>query len=443
MADPPDSPVPTTDAARIDSLDALRGVAVLGILLLNIVGFGLPGAYVDPTVFGGDTGADLAAWLTTSMLFEGTMRGLFALLFGAGIVLFTSRLEQAGVPHAADLHVRRMLWLVAFGFVDSHLLLWQGDILYEYGLAGLVVYAFRKARPRTLIALAASIFILIAVRGTLEVRHLEALRADARTAAQLQESGATLTPQQQAALEDWKRKLEQLKPSPEKLRNDIEAMRGGFGSAYEQVTTQLLYFRTKFFYRYGFPESFATMLLGIALFSLGALQGRWSARRYALLALGGYALGLGINAAEAYATLRSGFDPVTLQWVSLATYELGRVPLTLGHIGLVMLLWQSGVLRGAMRRLAAVGRMAFTNYLAQSLIGMLVFTGVGLGLYGRLNRHELYYVVAAIWAAQLLWSPWWLARYRYGPAEWLWRSLTYGRRQRIRRDAGAAAPASA
>jgi uncharacterized protein len=103
--------------------------------------------------------------------------------------------------------------------------------------------------------------------------------------------------------------------------------------------------------------------------------------------------------------------------------------MTLGHIGLIGLLYRMPALSGAMRTFAATGQMALTNYLSQSVICMFVFTGAGLALYGHLERHELYYVVAAIWIAQLIWSPLWLRRFRFGPAEWLWRSLTYWRRQ--------------
>lgn len=433
-----DTTTPVGDSGRIDSLDVLRGVAVLGILLMNITGFGLPHAYVDPTVYGGATGANLWTWITTSVFFEGTMRGLFTLLFGAGVVLFTTRAEKADPAIAADLHVRRMLWLIAFGFVNSHVLLWQGDILFEYGLVGLFLYAFRKARPRTLLVIAACGFAVLIARGVADSRELQQLRSNAADAAALQASGQTLTKEQQASVDDWNERLGELKPPPEKIQEDLDAMLGGFGSAWRQVTGSIEYWRTVFMYQYAFLESFSTMLIGIALFGLGALQGRWRAREYALLAAAGYGIGLTINVLETAAIVRSGFDVVLVHGLQSATYELGRLPTTLGHVGLVMLLWRSGAFAAAFRRLAAVGRMAFTNYLTQSLICTLLFTGVGFGLYGRLERHELYYVVAAIWIVQLLWSPWWLARFRYGPLEWAWRCLTYRERQPFRRHVAAA-----
>lgn len=421
------------DAQRIDSLDTLRGVAVLGILLMNIVEFGLPHAYQNPVVSGGREGADFAAWLTTSLLFEGTMRGLFTLLFGAGVVLFTSRLEASRPADAADLHVRRMLWLVFFGFVNSHLLLWSGDILFEYGVVGLVLYAFRRTAPHKLVIIATLLFAALTLRGYVDYHSLQTLRGTAVSAAAAEASGLALSAEQTEAMKTWDERLAEMRPSPQKLQEDIEAMRGDFGTVFATVTDRVFEFRTSFFYEYGFLEDIATMMLGIALFSLGALQGRWTTRQYLLLAAIGYGVGLTVNALEARAMVRSDFDPVVETFVWAASYELGRVPLTLGHVGLVLFIFKLAPGAALLRRFAATGRMAFTNYLTQSLICTLLFTGVGFGLYGSLARHQLYYVVAAIWLAQLIWSPWWLARFHYGPLEWLWRSLTYGRWQALRR----------
>jgi uncharacterized protein len=423
----------TADRARIDSLDSLRGLAVLGILLMNIIGFGLPMAYEDPSVYGGSTSADFGVWLTTSLFFEGTMRGLFTLLFGAGVILFTSRAEASRPADAADLHVRRMLWLILFGFVNSHLLLWRGDILYEYGITGLVLYAFRRTAPQKLVVIAILLFAALTVRGALDYHSLTTLQATAAAARDSQLAGRDLTTVQAEAIDDWREELSHLKPSQADLQEEIDAIRGSFATAFAVVTDDVFQWRTSFFYQYGFLEDFATMLLGMALFMTGGLQGRWNRGQYTWLLLGGYGVGVLVNALEAWAVVRSDFDPVVNTFNWLVSYELGRVPTTLGHIGLVMLVWKSGWFAGAMQRLASVGRMAFTNYLMQSVIGMLLFTGVGLGLFGQLARHELYYIVAGIWLLQLLWSPWWLARYHYGPFEWLWRALTYRESPAFRR----------
>jgi uncharacterized protein len=175
------------------------------------------------------------------------------------------------------------------------------------------------------------------------------------------------------------------------------------------------------------------MLLGMALLKYGVLSGAASRRVYATMALLGYAIGLAVNLFETTNLIRDDFSVEALI-TSYLTYDLGRIPMTLGHVGLIGLLFQTAALSAAMRTLSAVGQMALTNYLTQSLICMFVFTGAGLALYGHLERHELYYVVAAIWVVQLIWSPLWLRRFRFGPCEWVWRSLTYWQRQPMKNE---------
>lgn len=437
MTDTPQTAAPVATESRLGSLDTLRGFAVLGILLLNILAFGLPNVYENPTSYGDLAGANYWSWLTTSIFFEGTMRGLFTLLFGAGVLLFTSKLERAGVPDSADLHVRRMLWLIVFGLVNSNLLLWEGDILFEYGLVGLVLYAFRKAQPRTMIALAIVLLATQPIRGKIESDGLAALRTEAQQVAHKQQAGQSLSIKDKDTLKEWEEVESDLKPPSSKVNEQVETMRGGWLGIFNEVTDSARYMRTTFLYKWGFLESLGTMLLGAALFSWGALQGRWSIGRYALLAILGYGIGLTVNLLEVRAIVNSGFDSIVIHRTWFETYEFGRVPMTLGHLGLVLMLWKSGWLSAPLRVLAATGRMAFTNYLMQSLICTMVFTGLGFGLYGQLQRYQLYYVVAAIWAVQLIWSPLWLRYFRYGPLEWLWRSLTYRKMQLLRRAAGA------
>lgn len=152
---------PTEREERIGMLDSTRGIAVLGILIMNITGFGLPRAYDDPTNWGGSEGANLAVWRIASLLFEGTMRGMFTLLFGAGALLF---LQRHAARHTgllpADLYLRRTMWLIVFGVVNAYLLLWPGDILYNYGVVGLLLFVCRNVAPRKLIAAAAVIMLL-------------------------------------------------------------------------------------------------------------------------------------------------------------------------------------------------------------------------------------------------------------------------------------------
>jgi len=158
---PSASLTPVEKNERIYSLDIIRGFVLLGILLMNIVGFGLGrGTYRDPTISGGSDGLNLRVWEITTMFFEGTMRGLFSLLFGVGMFILTDRLEKKGGGiKVADIYFRRTLWLMFFGLVHAYLLLWGGEILFSYGVMGLLVFSFRRMAPTKLVAIA--IFLIL------------------------------------------------------------------------------------------------------------------------------------------------------------------------------------------------------------------------------------------------------------------------------------------
>ena len=188
-------------------------------------------------------------------------------------------------------------------------------------------------------------------------------------------------------------------------------------SALGVVAPESWHYETTFFIQHGLLECLGMMLLGMALLKYGVLTGAASRRVYLTMMLVGYAIGLAVNLFETSNLMRGEFGIESII-ASYLTYDLGRIPMTLGHIGLIGLAYQTSALSAAMRNLGSVGQMALTNYLTQSLICMFLFTGAGLALYGHLERHELYYVVAAIWIVQLIWSPMWLRRFRFGPAEW-------------------------
>ena len=176
-------------------------------------------------------------------------------------------------------------------------------------------------------------------------------------------------------------------------------------------------------------DALGCMLLGMALYKLGVFQGERDPRFYRRLVLFGLSIGLLVNAAEVWGKISSG---LSLQWVAavpVPTGDIGRVALALGYLGILVLVCRTGAWTALRDRLAAVGRMALTNYLMHSALAFLVFHSIGFGLWNQLQRYELYLVVFAIWTIQLIVSPWWLSRFRYGPAEWLWRVGTYGSMQ--------------
>ena len=415
-------------------LDTTRGIAVLGILIMNITGFGLPNAYDDPTNWGGSEGPNLMVWRIAALFFEGTMRGLFTLLFGAGALLFLQR-HAARSPGLlpADLFFRRTMWLIVFGLINAYVLLWSGDILYYYGLVGLSLFVFRNVAPRKLIAASAVIMILqtaVSISDWYSYHEVSTAAAEAQAA---RSAGDVLTQRQSDAIDTLATVNEGFKPSQEELQKTVNRMRKGYRSAFGVVAPESWRFETVFFFQHGLLESLGMMLLGMALLKTGVLTGAAPRRVYATLLLVGYPLGLAVNLFETTNLVRDDFSVDALM-TSYLTYDLGRIPMTLGHLGLIGLIYRVPALSGAMRTLAATGQMALTNYLSQSLICLLLFSGAGLALFGHLERHELYYVVAAIWIAQLIWSPLWLRRFRFGPAEWVWRSLTYWEKQPMKNE---------
>lgn len=424
---------PTTSDDRIGMLDTTRGIAVLGILLMNITGFGLPNAYDDPTVWGGDTPVDVTAWKIMSLLFEGTMRGLFTILFGASALLFLQRhISRAPDLRPADLYFRRTLWLIVFGLVNGYLLLWSGDVLFYYGVVGLVLFVFRDLPPRRLLMLAAVFMVLQWLVFVMEWQEFQQTYDLAQAANARQDAGYPLSASEQESIEALTTLQNEFRPPRDELEATIDTVRQSYASAFGLLSGHTWFMETQFFFRHGLIESLGMMLFGMALLKTGVLTGAASTRVYLTMMVVGYGIGLSINAFEIRQLEQAHFSTGALLR-SFLTYDLGRIPMTLGHLGLIALLCGMPRLSKFSRVLAATGQMALTNYLSQSLLCLFIFTGAGLALFGQLSRHELYYIVAAIWALQLLWSPLWLRHYRYGPAEWLWRSLTYGRRQPLRR----------
>ena len=423
-------PAPAAPAAqRIEALDVVRGFALCGILLMNITGFGLPDAYTNPQNSGGATGINLTTWIITEIGFEGTQRALFSMLFGASVILFTSRLEAQGRTDTADIYVRRNLWLVGFGMINAFVLLWHGDILYSYGIVALFLYPFRKLAGKWLMAIGLAALLAGAFWSFCESRNALALYEPYQAAVAVRDAGTELTPAQEAAISAWEQQRGNFKSSPESIAEEIQEQTNGYARALVHVAHSNVIFQTYGLYRYFF-DMFGMMLIGMGLFRLGVLTLERPAWLYFAMIVGGYAVGLTTNVWETTHIINGGFSARAFTEVT-TTYDLGRLGMTVGHLGLLLLFVRSGILRPVRRAFAAVGRMAITNYLMHSAICLVIF--ILMGKYGQLERHQLYYVVFAIWAFQLVFSPLWLRYFKFGPVEWLWRSLTYVRLQPMRR----------
>ena len=404
-------------ASRIAMLDLIRGVAVMGILIMNIVAFAMPeAAYTDPAALGRPGGADIAVWAFNFVLIDGKMRGLFSFLFGASMLLVIDRATAKG-EDPARVHFSRMFWLFVFGEAQL-IFLWWGDILNHYALVGCVAWFFRKLPPHKLVAVA---IMLIAV----EVSLVAGLALNVHTL-----QAAMQAPHPAAAtISQYQDLQEQFGVPPAAvLRDDLGLHRGPYGPLLaDSLNGAFVSTRNTFFF-VGL-ETLGYMLLGMACLKSGMLSGAWSARQYRRWVAIGFGTGIPAGALLAGYIAWSDFAlfPVVLGGITLPT--LVRPLMIVGWASLITLLAQRW---GISARIAAAGRMAFSNYLGTSMVCTTLFYGWGFGLYGHLSRAELYPIVVAVWVLMLLWSKPWLAHFRYGPLEWLWRTLARGHLQPMR-----------
>ncbi|MCY3620130.1 MAG: DUF418 domain-containing protein [Gammaproteobacteria bacterium] len=415
---------PAAPTERIEAIDTIRGLALLGILIINILAFGLPfRAVFDPTVDGATTGIDFAAYFTMGFVFEGAMRALFSMLFGAGIAML------AASGKGAAIHYRRQLLLLGFGVIDAFVLLWMGDILVPYALAGMVLYVARNWRPRNLFIAAGIVFayLVICYAGFYAMLTVVPEQADA---VQVRlDAGETVSSEEQAMLDGWRELEVNVEPTPALLERERLRFQGTYWQSVAANAAEvvgLYVFALPYFIIW---DAIACMLLGMALFKIGFLTGKRSQRFYVATAMLGIGVGLAVNGFEMVMKIATDYAYEWVSGASVPTNDLGRVCMALGFVSLVMIANARGYFARLRRWLAAVGRMALSNYILQSIFGLVIFHDMGFGLWNDLDRHQLYYVVFGQWAAMIAFSVWWLKRYRFGPLEWLWRTLTYGRRQ--------------
>ena len=399
---------PVVETARIDAIDVLRGFALFGILVMNVQSFAMPqAAYFNPTAYGDLEGANLHVWLAGRMLADQKFMTIFSMLFGAGIVLMAGRAEARG--GAGRVHYRRMGWLLVIGLLHAHLL-WFGDILFTYAVCGMVVYPLRHLSPGRLAALGAT---LLAVGSALSVG-----------------TGMSLPYWPDDALAAFT--SEAWRPTPELIEAELAAYRGGWLEQQPGRSAGALVFQTFLLITWGFWRAGGLMLVGMALFKGDVFAARRSPRFYAKLIAAAVAVGLPLQAYGLSLDFARGW-PLWSFFIGMQFNYWPSIAVSLGYVGLVMLACRTAALGRLTRPFAAVGQTALTNYLLQTVLCTTIFYGHGLGWFGSVDRVGQIGVVAGVWALQLVASPLWLRRFRFGPAEWAWRSLTYGARQPLRR----------
>jgi len=423
---------PLAGAERIESIDVLRGLAVLGILVMNIPTFAFSEyAFFNPTVQGGFEGADRWAWIFSHVFFDLKMMSIFSMLFGAGLIVMDTRASARGV-RLAGVYYRRLTWLLLFGLLHAYII-WEGDILFTYAICGMALFPFRRLRPRWLIALGAILLLIPLPINSLFGLFFDLMRSAANDAAR----GVELESWRRGLASSWEETSRGFVPTPEMLQTEREQFLGGYFDGLARRAPAALFMQTFLLVTWSFWRCAGLMLVGMALMKLGVFSAQCSSRTYLRLLVAGYALGFPLVAAGAGRLIAHNFDFVEMFKLDFHFNYIGSIGVALGHSAVVMLICRHGVLTPLRRALAAVGRMAFSNYIAQSLICALLFYGWGFALWGKVSRAELLPIVVVIWMAQIAFSLAWLARFRFGPLEWIWRTLTYLRAPRLLRQAPA------
>jgi len=398
------------ESFRIDGLDFLRGCAVMGILLANIILFALPSAALfNPFTIGTSGPADLAAWLFTFLLVDGKMRALFALLFGASILLVMESAEMDGRDGLAA-HRRRMFWLLPIG-IAHYVLLWSGDILVQLAVCGLVATLFVRLETLNLIKLALGLLLAQWVINLAAVLPGFWLRSTAQ-AADATPSAQTLW----SAYADALGMGDSAGVAAELARyhrgyGEIVASRaaGAAGDALNQLV-------------YSVPEILAFIALGMAMLKGGFLAGQWQAAQYRETWRRALLVGLVPMLGLAAWVLISG-DPLAAQAASFAWSVPLRLPIAVGLAALAMAFVANGADAAPVRAIRAIGRLALSNYLLTSLVMTSLFYGYGAGLFGQQGRAMLIPVVLVMWGVMAGWSVLWRRSMGQGPVERLWRRL--------------------
>ena len=415
----PDQPVRA--AERLVSLDFIRGVAVLGILFANITAFGQPYmAYFWPEALTEPaTAGDKNVWLFQTIFIDHKFRGLFSLLFGAGIYLFMERAWTRG--SGRRLQFRRLAFLALFGLIH-YFLIWRGDILTAYAVTGMIALAFVRWSAKTQLVTGLCLYVfgfllmVLMMGGQLAMAKIPELAGQADPAAIAQIEAAPRDALTSAA-------------------EEVELFReGSYPQIVEKVVTEDAGQLVTEVLLVPLTETLALVLIGMALYRMGFFSGAFDRAKMRRWGWIGIVAGVLVTIPLALWPYRTGFDFFTTLFVFNAVGRIGQLPMALG-LAALLVLWAPSAAKGWLgSRFAAAGRMAFSNYLGTSIIMMFVFHGWALGLFGYLGRVELFGVVVVTLIAMLAQSKAWLAWFRYGPLEWLWRCLAYGKMFEIRRS---------
>lgn len=429
---------PVAQKERILLLDSLRGIAILGILLMNIGSFSMaPWQEFDPTLKN-ESGINYYLWYGVIWLMNGTQRALFSMLFGAGVILFLSRKESRLEGLApADYFFRRQLWLIVLSLFDVYVLLWNGDILFDYACYGMLIFTFRKLSVKGLWIAAAVCFLFLIARENRDLYENKLMISEGEEIASIDTIQTKLTALQRSKLEDMERlKTRSTKKSKlTETEETNEVLRGTYRDVYKWRTENYIDSLVDYLYL-GAWDVLVFMLLGMAFFKSGLLTGDSPVSHYIWLVIAGLA-GLVISYFHVRSLFAFDFNAFNFtRETHFIYFQIGRVLRSVGFLGLILLLYKSGMFERLFAMFRPAGQMALTNYLGQSLICGVIFNGYGFGMFGKMQRYEIYLVVLAVWVFQIVTSHIWLKYFLFGPCEWAWRSLTYWKKQPFLKAAG-------
>ncbi len=401
---------PTIVSERIVSLDILRGFAILGILIMNIQSFSMIGAtYLNPTAYGDFTGINKIVWSISHVLADSKFMAIFSILFGAGILLFTDRLKAKGIK-SLNIHYRRTFWLLVIGLLHAYLL-WYGDILVAYAMSALWVVLLRKKKPKTLFIVGLIVVSIASLFYLFTGFSIPYMPEDSI----------------QGMMEGWL-------PSAEAISREISIYTSSYLGQMEIRIPESIKMQTFLFFFYTGWRTSGLMLIGMALYKSGILSTQKSKLFYIKMIVIGLVMGYLIVGFGLYKNFVHNFSMEYSFFLGSQFNYWGSILVSLGYIGLVMFLIKSYKKGWLANSLQAVGQTALSNYLIQTIIGTLIFYGHGFALFGKIERWQQIVIVFGIWTIQLIISPIWIKYFKFGPFEWLWRSLTYWEFQPMRQE---------
>lgn len=402
---------PTEPKARHASIDILRGVAVLGMVFMTIQSFAMPmAAYLNPTVYESLSGNDLYVWIFSHVFVDKKFEAIFVMLFGASMVMISQKARREHL-RSSDLQNRRFVYLGIIGILHAYLL-WYGDVLLALAITGLLMFVFRRKKSSTQIR-AGIIFLIIGSAISLII-------------------GYTVPVWEPGEYETNRTEIWQ--PTSTDVAEEIDFYTGPYERQILYRAPQAFNRQTSQFVFQSFWKYAGMMLIGMALYRRKAFKAKQSSRFY--LKMIGYGIGLGLPLVAVGTMLHFNYEwdfRMSYFFFSQLNYW-GSILMAIGYIGVIMLFCKPSTRSFLARRLSDVGRMALSNYLLISLVCSFIFYGQGLALFGDVDRSLQAVFVLGICVLVIALSAVWLAYFKFGPFEWLWRTLTYGKLQKMGKD---------